>query len=64
MPHDQCPGNRRGHTWREPTAAALPEIPRRNLLALRICQRCGAIGRVNKQGVVVGTTIEQAKEAL
>lgn len=56
MPHDQCPGSRRGHTWKD----HLPETSvfrgwnarlSKNL-ALRICARCGARGTVNSQGVV------------
>jgi hypothetical protein len=63
MPHDQCPTSRRGHTWREPRPALLPEVPRRDLLAMRVCARCGALGLVNKQGVVVVTSIQEFKDA-
>jgi hypothetical protein len=31
----------------------MPGTPRRDLAALRVCRQCGAIGRVNAQGVVV-----------
>ena len=48
----KCPGNRRGHTWREPEPALLPQVPRRDLFAMRVCRRCGALGRVSSQGVV------------
>lgn len=49
MPHDQCPPSRRGHTWNKPTfedlaSMADPEI--------RVCKRCGKLGRVNKSGVI------------
>lgn len=60
MPHDQCPPSRRGHSWRELTRADLPRRAAAELLdpALRLCKRCGALGRVSKQGVihVVGAT--------
>jgi hypothetical protein len=39
-----CPPNRRGHTWRE--LSKLKGDPS------RICARCGALGRVNKQGLI------------
>jgi hypothetical protein len=54
MPHDQCPPSRRGHSWRELTAADLPRRTVAELLvpALRLCKRCGALGRVSKQGVI------------
>lgn len=55
MPHDQCPPSRRGHTWRElplvPPSQGGPTI--RELVEMRTCARCGAIGRVNPQGVVI-----------
>jgi len=50
MPHDQCPPSRRGHTWK-----ALPlskGIPAGDWLEMRQCARCGANGRVSKQGVI------------
>lgn len=50
-----CPPSRRGHTWREPEPALLPEVARRDLAALRVCLRCGEFGRVNSQGVVTPT---------
>ena len=55
MPHDQCPPSRRGHSWRELTFA---DLPRGSIAAikiapaLRVCKRCGAIGRVSDQGVI------------
>ncbi len=56
MPHDQCPPSKRGHTWRE------ARTRRANVDAdLRVCQRCGALGRVNSQGVVLLVTAQEAK---
>ena len=53
MPHNQCPPSRRGHAWRESRlddlailSAAIGDS------ALRICKRCGKLGRVNKQGMI------------
>jgi len=45
-----CPPSRRGHTWRElsPSQTVLAQ----DLLRERICARCGARGRVNKQGLI------------
>lgn len=57
----QCPGNRRGHTWSEPRPDQLPGTPRQAILALRICSRCQALGRVNSQGVVVAIPSQTAK---
>jgi len=52
MPHDQCPGNRRGHTWHALSwHVSLPDATR----AIRVCGRCGAVGRVNKQGIIDAT---------
>jgi hypothetical protein len=55
MPHDHCPPNLRGHTWRElplvPPSEGGPTI--RALAELRKCARCGAIGRLNSQGVIL-----------
>jgi hypothetical protein len=49
MPHSCCPPSRRGHTWREQSA----DDPRAtDDPALRVCKRCGKLGRVNKQGVI------------
>jgi hypothetical protein len=31
----------------------MPDRSRRDLAALRVCRQCGALGRVNSQGVVV-----------
>jgi hypothetical protein len=48
VPHNCCPPSRRGHSWRELDADELrTEDP-----ALRICKRCGKLGRVSKQGVI------------
>ncbi|HSX22373.1 MAG TPA: hypothetical protein VLE97_06310 [Gaiellaceae bacterium] len=49
MPRDCCPPSRRGHSWREASAddVGLPDDP-----ALRVCKRCGKLGRVNKCGVI------------
>ena len=54
MPRNCCPPSRRGHTWDKP---ALSDVlgQRRHAdsdPAIRICKRCGQIGRVNKQGVI------------
>ena len=35
----------------------LPEVPRDERLALRVCRHCGALGRVNSQGVVLGVSM-------
>lgn len=58
--HFACPPSRRGHTWRELTALfALSEIAidpaPRTLAELRMCRRCGEVGRVSSQGIVVAT---------
>lgn len=54
MSHHHCPPSRRGHSWKElplvPPSGGGPTI--RALLELRKCSRCGAIGRVSKQGVI------------
>jgi hypothetical protein len=64
--HLVCPPSRRGHSWRElscrvPPSEGGPTI--RDLVDLRVCDRCGAIGRVSTQGIVVatGTHINQEK---
>jgi hypothetical protein len=59
--HLACPTSRRGHSWREPDAALIPGRTRRDLDALRVCRQCGALGRINSQGVVVPTTIAEVK---
>lgn len=56
--HLACPPSRRGHAWRGlscavPPSAGGPTI--RDLCELRVCRRCGEVGRVNSQGVVVPT---------
>lgn len=61
MPHDHCYPSRRGHTWREPDPAMLPDRPRRQLADLRVCQRCGVFGRINSQGVILIVTMQEAK---
>jgi hypothetical protein len=45
--HLACPPSRRGHAWRE--------LRSPDLAALRVCRRCGEIGRINEQGIVVAT---------
>jgi hypothetical protein len=57
----KCPTSRRGHSWREPEPALLPEVPRRDLFALRVCRCCGAFGRISAQGVVLATTLAEFK---
>jgi len=54
MPHDQCPPNRRGHSWRELTFTDLSRhaLAARTALVFRVCKRCNALGRVSTQGVV------------
>ena len=50
VPRSKCPGNRRGHTWKE-----LPLDAHSTFYGqydLRRCGRCGARGRVNKQGLI------------
>jgi hypothetical protein len=48
VPHDHCPPNLRGHTWKPlPQVKGEPWIPE-----LRKCARCGALGRVSKQGII------------
>ena len=56
-----CPPDLRGHTWREPQPAQLPDVPRRNLAELRVCRRCGSIGRVSAQGIVLAVTPAEVK---
>lgn len=56
--HLACPPSRRGHAWRElscriPPSAGAPAI--RDLFELRVCDRCGEVGHVSDQGVVVAT---------
>ena len=58
LPHSKCPGNRRGHTWRE-LCAEDPEILHTTgseRLTVRVCKRCGKLGCVNKQGVIKEVT--------
>ena len=51
-PRTHCPPSRRGHAWRELTAQELSLIGSvDDRYALRICDRCGRRGCVNKQGV-------------
>ena len=55
MPHDQCPPSRRGHSWRELTRVDLVDLPRGSVAiaaALRLCKRCGTLGRVDSQGII------------
>jgi hypothetical protein len=55
VPRDHCPPSRRGHTWRELTLADLPRGSIAALKiapALRVCERCGALGRISGQGVI------------
>jgi hypothetical protein len=54
MSHEHCPPSRRGHSWRELTSADLPRRAVADLVtpALRLCKRCGALGRVSNQGVI------------
>ena len=59
MPHDHCPPSRRGHSWRElscrvPPSDGGPTV--KDLVEGRVCKRCGALGRVNQQGVIVVVT--------
>ncbi len=53
MSHNWCPPSRRGHTWRE-TASDDERVLRAGLdpRAARVCQRCGQLGCVNKQGLI------------
>lgn len=56
--HLACPPSRRGHAWRELACRVLPSaggLTIRNAAELRVCDRCGQVGRVNGQGVVVPT---------
>lgn len=53
MPHNQCPPSRHGHTWREPGLEDLAILGAAiDQPSLRVCKRCGKLGRVNKQGVI------------
>jgi hypothetical protein len=55
MPRDHCPPSKRGHSWRTLTLADLPRGSIAALKiapALRVCKRCGALGRVSDQGVI------------
>ena len=49
MPRNHCPPSRRGHTWHKPT---FEELASMDDPATRVCERCGKLGRVNKQGVI------------
>jgi hypothetical protein len=58
MPHDQCPPSRRGHAWREPDISDLSILGAAiDDLALRVCKRCGKLGRVNKSGVIYAVVV-------
>jgi hypothetical protein len=48
-----CPPSRRGHSWREIRRpdGLLPH----DLLALRVCKRCGEVGQISAQGIVMTT---------
>lgn len=52
--HLACPPSRRGHDWSDAPSS----------LELRVCDRCGAIGRVSKQGVIVATGDYLHREAV
>lgn len=55
LPRSKCPGNRRGHTWREPSAADDLKVLSTTTLdhrAIRVCKRCGRLGCVSDQGVI------------
>ena len=60
-PRSKCPYSLRGHTWGEPAPALLPAVPRRDLFALRVCLRCGELGRINKNGAILVMTSAEAK---
>ena len=56
--HFACPPSRRGHAWSElsartPSSEGGPTI--RDLAELRVCNRCGEIGRISSQGVIIAT---------
>lgn len=55
--HNWCPPSHRGHTWREPgREPGLEDLAIMGAAidrpSLRVCKRCGKLGRVNKQGVI------------
>jgi hypothetical protein len=61
MPHNQCPPSRRGHSWSEVpvTDQRTLQLPHESSTVainsapdLRLCKRCGALGRVSSQGVI------------
>ena len=55
MPHDHCPPSKRGHSWRELRFDELPKgsiAEHKAAMALRICKRCEARGRVSSQGEI------------
>ena len=52
MPRDSCPPSRRGHTWNKPSLSDVLRQGGNSDPALRVCKRCGQLGRVNKQGVI------------
>jgi hypothetical protein len=52
MGRDHCPPSRRGHTWREARLEDLVVFGVAMHPALRVCKRCGKLGRVNKQGMI------------
>lgn len=55
MPRDHCPPSKRGHSWRE---LRFDELPKGSIAALkvavavRVCKRCEALGRISSQGVI------------
>jgi len=51
-PRTHCPPSLRGHSWRNPDSLELLLGAPRDGHALRICKRCGKLGRVNTQGVI------------
>ena len=55
MPHDHCPPSRRGHSWRELRSDELSRgsITALEIPAIRVCSRCGKLGRVDAQGRII-----------
>ena len=59
-----CPPSKRGHSWKGPELAMLPDVPRRALFALRVCTRCGAFGHVDTQGRIKAGSAATLKELI
>jgi hypothetical protein len=55
MRRSNCPGNRRGHSWKAVTAVP-PALASAHPAEVRECARCGCFGKITKQGIVKEVT--------